>query len=83
MKFDSKMLDEVVRKITSAIPSDLKFAKENIEKNIRAAVEGVFQKLDLVTRDEFEVQTKLLSKSQQRVKELEKRIHELEEKILN
>ena len=82
MKFEAKFLDEVVQKITSAIPDDLKVAKENFEKNTRAALEGVFQKLDLVTREEFDIQTKLLSKSQQRVKELENRITELEEKIL-
>ncbi len=83
MKFDTQMLDEVVRKITAVIPDDIKVAKDNFEKNTRAAVEGVFQRLDLVTREEFDVQTSLLSKSQQRIKELEQRIQGLEEKVLN
>lgn len=82
MKIDSNALDEIVRKITAVIPEDLKSAKENVEKNARAAAEGVFQRLDLVTREEFDVQSEMLSKSQQRVKALEKRIVELEEKIL-
>lgn len=83
MKFDSQALDEFVQKISSAIPDDLKTAKQSIEKNARTAAEGVFQRLDLVTREEFDVQSKMLSKSQQRVKELEQRIHDLEQKILN
>ncbi len=83
MKFDTQMLDEVVRKITAVIPDDIKVAKDNFEKNTRAAVEGVFQRLDLVTREEFDVQTSLLSKSQQRIKELEQRIQGLEGKVLN
>lgn len=85
MKLDTEGLDktvsEIVRKISAAVPSDLKAAKEGLEKNARATVEGAFQRLDLVTREEFDVQTMLLSKSQQRVKELEQRLDELEKVI--
>lgn len=85
MKIDTEGLDktvsEIVRKISAAVPEDLKTAKEGLEKNARATVEGAFQRLDLVTREEFDVQVILLSKSQQRVKELEQRISELEEAI--
>ncbi len=85
MKIDTDGLDktisEIVRKISAAVPEDLKTAKEGLEKNARATVEGAFQRLDLVTREEFDVQVMLLSKSQQRVKELEQRINELEEVI--
>lgn len=83
MKFDTQALDEIVRKINAAIPDDLKSAKQGLGKNVRAATEEVFQRLDLVTREEFDVQSKMLSKSQQRVKELEQRIQELEQKFLN
>ena len=83
MKLDTKALDEIVRKISSAIPEDLKTARINLEKNARSAAEGVFQRLDLVTREEFDVQSKMLSKSQQRIKELEQRIKELEQELLN
>ena len=83
MKLDTQTLDEIVRKISSAIPDDLKTAKQNLEKNARSAAEGVFQRLDLVTREEFDVQSKMLSKSQQRIKELEQRIKELEQELLN
>ncbi len=83
MKIDTQALDEIVRKISAAIPDDLKTAKQNLEKNVRVAAEGVFQRLDLVTREEFDVQAKMLSESQQRVKKLEQLIQELEQKILN
>ena len=87
MKFDAESLDqtvsEIVRKISAAVPEDLKAAKQGLEKNARATVESAFQRLDLVTREEFDVQVMLLSKSQKRVKELEKRINELEEAIKN
>ncbi|QMU61849.1 MAG: accessory factor UbiK family protein [Gammaproteobacteria bacterium] len=85
MKIDTEGLDktvsEIVQKISAAIPEDLKTAKEGLEKNARATVEGAFQRLDLVTREEFDIQVMLLSKSQQRVKDLEQRISELEEAV--
>lgn len=85
MKIDTESLDqtvnEIVNKISAVIPEDLKSAKQGLEKNARATVEGAFQKLDLVTREEFDVQVTLLSKSQKRVKELEQRINQLEEII--
>jgi BMFP domain-containing protein YqiC len=83
MKIDTQALDEIVRKISAAIPDDLKATKLSVEKNARVAAEGVFQRLNLVTREEFDIQVKMLSKSQQRVKELEQRIQELEQKVLN
>jgi BMFP domain-containing protein YqiC len=72
-----------VSKISSAVPEDLKTAKEGLERNARATVEGAFQRLDLVTREEFDVQVLLLSKSQQRVKALEQRIIDLEKALQN
>jgi BMFP domain-containing protein YqiC len=85
MKFDAESLDQavgdIVSKISAAVPEDLKSAKQGLKKNARATVEGAFQRLDLVTREEFDIQVMLLSKSLQRVKELEQRIKELEEVV--
>lgn len=85
MKFDTEKLDravnDIVQKISAAVPEDLKTAKAGLEKNARATVESAFQRLDLVTREEFDVQVMLLSKSQQRVKQLEQRIDELEKDL--
>ena len=78
MKFDSQALDEMVQKISAVVPADLSQAKDSLEKNARLAAESMFQKLDLVTREEFEVQSAMLAKSQQKVKQLEQRIKQLE-----
>ena len=87
MKFNTAALDQtvndIVSKISAAVPEDLKTAKEGLERNARATVEGAFQRLDLVTREEFDVQVLLLSKSQQRVKALEQRIIDLEKALQN
>ncbi len=82
-KFSIRSLDEFARKVSEAIPDNLKSTKHDLEKNVRVAAQGVLQRLDLVTREEFDVQAKILAKNQLRVKELEQRIHELEQKILD
>ena len=80
MKLGSSILDELTRKIDEVLPDDLKKGRDRLEKNVRAAAEGVFQRLDLVTRKEFDVQSEMLAQSQLRVKELEQRVQELEGK---
>ena len=50
----------------------------DIEKNLRAALAGVFAKLDLVTREEFDVQATVLARTRERLAELERRVAELE-----
>ncbi|MXY14489.1 MAG: accessory factor UbiK family protein [Proteobacteria bacterium] len=80
MKLGSSILDELTRKIDEVLPDDLKKGRDRLEKNVRAATESVFQRLDLVTRKEFDAQSEMLAQSQLRVKELEQRVQELEGK---
>lgn len=51
---------------------------KDIEKNAKAAMSGVFAKLDLVTREEFDVQTLVLARTRAKLKELEARVTALE-----
>lgn len=78
MKIDVKILDEFTRKLTDNLPDAFKVFREDIEKNSRAVLEGVLQKLDLVTREEFDVQSALLERSRARLNELEQRLELLE-----
>ena len=80
MKLGSGILDELVRKIDEVLPDDLKKGRDRLEKNVRTAAESVFQRLDLVTRKEFDAQSDMLAQSQLRVKELEQRVQEVEKK---
>jgi BMFP domain-containing protein YqiC len=51
---------------------------KDVEKNLRASLAGLFSRLDLVTREEFDVQAALLEKARARLTELEQRLSELE-----
>jgi ubiquinone biosynthesis accessory factor UbiK len=52
----------------------------DMEKNLRALLSSFFARLDLVTREEFEVQARLLARSREKIAELEARVGELEKR---
>lgn len=72
---NSKLLDELSSRFSQLAASG---PAADLEKNARAFLGGVFSRLDLVSRDEFEVQRALLAKSQEKLAELEARIAEFE-----
>ncbi|HEX5056511.1 MAG TPA: accessory factor UbiK family protein [Gammaproteobacteria bacterium] len=78
---DPKILNDLAQKISNLMPADLTVLKQDVEKNIRALLQGTFQKLDLVTREEFDVQTALLARTREKLEALEKRLQEWEKSI--
>ena len=75
---DSKKMDEVMQSIAGVLPPSLLAMQEDVEKNIRAALTATFAKLDLVTREEFDVQTQVLHRTREKLTALEQRVTELE-----
>lgn len=75
---DPKQLDEITRRVAEVIPPGLREAQQDIEKNLRAAMQAIFTKLDLVTREEFEVQSAVLLRTREKLEALEKKVAELE-----
>ena len=80
---DTKKIDDIVQTLTNAMPSGLVQMQQDVEKNIRAALTATFSKLDLVTREEFEVQTQVLHRTREKLEALEKRVAELEQQANN
>lgn len=76
--FDTKQLDELTRGVLNALPTGVREMQEDVEKNLRAALQSVFAKLDLVTREEFEVQSAVLLRTREKLTALEARVAELE-----
>jgi BMFP domain-containing protein YqiC len=76
--FDSKSIDDIANRLANAIPSGLSNVKEDMEKNFHAILQGALGKLDLVTREEFEVQKAVLAKTRSKLEALEKRVDEIE-----
>jgi BMFP domain-containing protein YqiC len=72
---NSKTLDELAARIGKALEGS---PVKDIERNIRAALQGGLTRLDLVTRQEFDVQTEVLRKTREKVERLEAQVAEFE-----
>ena len=78
---DNPQLEEMARKFVSGLPAALSSMRAELEANFRAAVQSAAGRFDLATRSEFDVQTKVLERSRQRIAELEARLAALEERL--
>lgn len=78
---DPKVLDDMSRRLVDAMPPGLREIGKDVDKNLRSALQGGLSKLDLVTREEFDVQVALLARSREMVEALEKRVAELEKQL--
>jgi ubiquinone biosynthesis accessory factor UbiK len=72
---NQKILDEVVTKVNELLAQS---PVKDVEKNLRVMLSGIFTKLDLVTREEFEVQHEVLKRTREKLTELETRVSQLE-----
>ena len=81
--FDPKAIDDIANRLAGAIPPGLSSLKEDLEKTFRAILQSALGKLDLVTREEFEVQKMVLAKTRSKLEDLEKRVTEMENSVLN
>ena len=73
-----RLLDELAAALSSLAASS---PARDIERNAKALLGGAFARLDLVARDEFDVQRELLTRARERIAQLEARIAELEARL--
>ena len=81
--FDPKAIDDIANRLAGAIPPGLNNIKDDLEKTFQAILQGVLGKLDLVTREEFEVQKLVPAKTRSKLEDLEKRVAEIESKVVS
>jgi len=72
-------IENIARKLAEAVPEGLKSVREDLERNFRSVLQTSLTKLDLVTREEFEVQEAVLAKARSKLEALEARLREIEE----
>lgn len=83
MKPDSDQfgLDDLARKLSDAIPENLRGLGEDLQRNLKSTLRSGFERMDLVTREEFEIQARLLERTREKLEQLEARVSELEAQI--
>ena len=74
---DPRTLDDIVSAVARALPR----TPADVERNVRAALSGVLHRLDLVTREELEVQEAVLARTRARLEQLEQQVRTLESRL--
>jgi BMFP domain-containing protein YqiC len=75
---DTFRIDEVARRLLDNLPPAFRATQRDLESNFRAVLRSSLSKLDLVTRDEFDTQARVLERTRARLEALEARVRELE-----
>jgi BMFP domain-containing protein YqiC len=78
---DLKNLDDLARKLSDLVPPGLKDARADLEQNFKATLQAGLGKLDLVTREEFEVQRAVLLRTREKLDAMERAITVLEARL--
>lgn len=82
MKLDPKMFDDLARRLSESVPEGLQLVRRDLEQNFRAVLQSGLARLDLVTRQEFDVQAGVLQRTRERLVALEVRLAALEQEAV-
>ncbi|MGM0554395.1 MAG: ubiquinone biosynthesis accessory factor UbiK [Pseudomonadota bacterium] len=76
---DSKRFDDLARRITESLPESVRHMQEDVQRQVRSSLQQGFERMDLVTREDFDIQVALLERTRERLAELEARVQALED----
>ncbi len=77
----TEKIEQMAKQIHDAMPQPVKELGTDMESRVRQAIQGQLTKLDVVSREEFDVQTQVLLRTRQKLTELEAKLEEMETKI--
>jgi len=76
----NESLEELAKRISSLIPGDVKHMQDDFENNVRSLLQTTLSKMNLVTREEFDVQSAVLQRTREKLEQLEKQLEQLQKK---
>ncbi|QTS83608.1 accessory factor UbiK family protein [Coxiella endosymbiont of Amblyomma nuttalli] len=76
--FDPKYINDIVNRLLELIPPGVKNLPKDLEKNFKSILQQSISKMDLVTREEFDIQVKMLARTRTKLEMLEEKLNELE-----
>jgi len=80
MAFDPRLIDDLARRLAGSVPESVVALRRDLEQNFKGVLQSQLARLDLVTREEFDVQAAVLKRTREKLAGLEKRLTELEQK---
>lgn len=81
MNINVKSIEDIANQLAALLPEGLQGVKADVESNFKAVLRNAFAEMDLVTREEFDVQTQVLHRTRAKLDKMEQQIAELEAKL--
>ncbi len=78
MALDSRLIDDLARRLAGALPDSAVALRRDLEQNFKGVLQSGLERFDLVTREEFDVQSAVLRRTRARLRALEDRLAKLE-----
>jgi hypothetical protein len=80
MAFDPRLIDDLARRLAGSVPEGVMALRRDLEQNFKGVLQSQLAQLDLVTREEFDVQATVLKRTREKLTALEQRLAELEKR---
>ena len=74
---DLGKIDDLVRRLSDSLPAGAEQIKDDMETRFRTVLKAAFEKMELVTREEFDVQTGVLERTRRKLEAIERQLDEL------
>jgi hypothetical protein len=78
MAFDPRLIDDLARRLAGSVPEGVMALRRDLEQNFKGVLQSQLARLDLVTREEFDVQATVLRRTREKLAALEQRLADLE-----
>ncbi len=78
---DRQTIEDLARRLADTVPGNAREVKGDLEKNFRSLLQSALGRMDLVTREEFDVQTRVLARTREKLEALEAEIARLESHV--
>jgi BMFP domain-containing protein YqiC len=80
MAFDPRLIDDLARRLAGSVPEGMVALRRDLEQNFKGVLQAGLAKFDLVTREEFDVQSGVLRRTREKLAQLEQRLKDLEQR---
>lgn len=80
---DTTFIDELSQRVSTLLPPGIQVLKADFEKNIKLLLQNTFAQLEVVTREEFEVQNAVLTRTREKLNQLEQQVAQLEAQFVS
>ena len=79
--FDPKIFDDIAKRLNDVLPASIRDIEADLQQKFRSILQATFAKMELVTREEFDAQCKVLGRTREKLEKLQKQIAKMEKQL--